>query len=339
MNAKRDAAWNNKGRQCVGALGFLDGKLLLEDNRQTLTRTEYIYAGGRLVAKKIQPITSTGTNNGTATITTIHTDFLGSPVAETNSAGTVTRVERYTPYGEPSDLQLDVGPGFTGHATDVLTGLTYMQQRYMDQEIGRFLTPDPVGPEEDFVNHFNRYNYAQNNPVRYTDPDGRDIMVISGGLREGGVNWAGHVAGAIEGNGMFSYGNGTPQNSSVSDYINSQSMLRPQQITIIPTTLKQDNAARSVAAKLSEKVTKLDNCAVRTNTILNAADIESSSIPLPKVTETVAASQPGATTYQIPKGGEIPKALLKILPSFEKPTVKYSDRPEARTGSHLRPKQ
>jgi hypothetical protein len=47
-----------------------------------------------------------------------------------------------------------------------------MQQRYMDAELGRFLTPDPVGPEEDFINHFNRYNYAMNNPVRYTDPDG-----------------------------------------------------------------------------------------------------------------------------------------------------------------------
>jgi len=50
-----------------------------------------------------------------------------------------------------------------------------MQQRYMDAELGRFLTPDPVGPEEDFINHFNRYNYAQNNPVRYTDPDGRVV--------------------------------------------------------------------------------------------------------------------------------------------------------------------
>jgi hypothetical protein len=79
----------------------------------------------RFSCQRIQPITSTGTNNGTATVTTIHTDFLGSPVAETNSAGTVTRVERYTPYGEPADLQLDAGPGFTGHATDVATGLTY----------------------------------------------------------------------------------------------------------------------------------------------------------------------------------------------------------------------
>lgn len=157
----------------------LDGKLLVEDNRQTLTSTEYIFAGGRLVAKIIQPITAAGANNGTATTTTIHTDFLGSPVAETNSAGTVTRVERYTPYGEPSDMALDAGPGFTGHATDVATGLTYMQQRYYDAEIGRFISPDPVGPEEDFIKHFNRYNYAQNNPIRYTDPDGRSALTLA----------------------------------------------------------------------------------------------------------------------------------------------------------------
>ena len=162
----------------------LDGKLILEDNRQTLQRIEYIHAGGRLVAKRIQPITAAGANNGTATTTTIHTDFLGSPVAETNASGTVTRVERYTPYGEPSDMQLDAGPGFTGHATDVATGLTYMQQRYYDPEIIRFPVPDPVGPEEDFINHFNRYNYAMNNPVRYTDPDGREIVIPWNGIGE-----------------------------------------------------------------------------------------------------------------------------------------------------------
>ena len=46
-------------------------------------------------------------------------------------------------------------------------------QRYYDPEIGRFLIPDPVGPEEDFVKHFNRYSYVRNNPVHYVDPDGR----------------------------------------------------------------------------------------------------------------------------------------------------------------------
>lgn len=161
--------------------------------------SEYIYANasagsatGRLIAKRIQPITA-GANNGTATVTYIHTDFLGSPVAESNSASTVTRIERYTPYSGPADMQLDVGPGFTGHATDVATGLTYMQQRYYDADIGRFISPDPVGPEEDFIKHFNRYNYALNNPVGYTDPDGRyscakdvcpKVRVIINGMRD-----------------------------------------------------------------------------------------------------------------------------------------------------------
>jgi len=41
----------------------LDGKLLLEDNRQLSKRTEYIYAGGRLVAKRVQGLKADGTNN------------------------------------------------------------------------------------------------------------------------------------------------------------------------------------------------------------------------------------------------------------------------------------
>lgn len=32
----------------------LDGKLLVEDNRQPLKRAEYIYAIGRFIAKRIQ---------------------------------------------------------------------------------------------------------------------------------------------------------------------------------------------------------------------------------------------------------------------------------------------
>lgn len=47
-----------------------------------------------------------------------------------------------------------------------------MQQRYYDPVVGRFYSNDPVGftgePET-----FNRYSYANNNPYKYTDPDGR----------------------------------------------------------------------------------------------------------------------------------------------------------------------
>jgi RHS repeat-associated protein len=63
-------------------------------------------------------------------------------------------------------------PGYTGHLEDDDLSLTYMQQRYYDPVVGRFYSNDPVGftgePET-----FNRYSYANNNPYKYTDPDGR----------------------------------------------------------------------------------------------------------------------------------------------------------------------
>jgi RHS repeat-associated protein len=49
-------------------------------------------------------------------------------------------------------------------------------QRYYDPAIGRFLSVDPVGPLQNPINHFGRYHYANNNPYRNTDPDGRAAM-------------------------------------------------------------------------------------------------------------------------------------------------------------------
>ena len=48
----------------------------------------------------------------------------------------------------------------------------YMQARYYDPVIGRFYSNDPVGFSN--VHNFNRYAYANNNPYKYVDPDGRD---------------------------------------------------------------------------------------------------------------------------------------------------------------------
>ncbi len=48
-----------------------------------------------------------------------------------------------------------------------------MQQRYYDPGIGRFLSVDPVTANGNTGGNFNRYWYANNNPYRFTDPDGR----------------------------------------------------------------------------------------------------------------------------------------------------------------------
>ena len=52
-------------------------------------------------------------------------------------------------------------------------GMTYMQQRYYDPLIGRFLSVDPVTADGNTGGNFNRYWYANNNPYKFKDPDGR----------------------------------------------------------------------------------------------------------------------------------------------------------------------
>jgi RHS repeat-associated protein len=65
------------------------------------------------------------------------------------------------------------GVGYTGHVMDQSSGLIYMQQRYYDPAIGRFLSVDPSYADPSSGGNFNRYWYANNSPYRFTDPDGR----------------------------------------------------------------------------------------------------------------------------------------------------------------------
>jgi len=56
-----------------------------------------------------------------------------------------------------------------------------MQARYYDPVIGRFYSNDPVGYiAENPVMSFNRYMYVNNNPYKYTDPDGELLLQAFG---------------------------------------------------------------------------------------------------------------------------------------------------------------
>ena len=104
-----------------------------------------------------------------------HADHLGSPLAETGLSGAVDWRESYTPYGEKRldpVLNRD-NQGFTGHVDDAATGLTYMQARYYNPVVGRFLSNDPVAFAPDRPQYFNRYSYVGNDTVNMWDPDGR----------------------------------------------------------------------------------------------------------------------------------------------------------------------
>jgi RHS repeat-associated protein len=91
----------------------------------------------------------------------------------TNGPHSVLERNEYEPYGQVLAGGYADRPGFTGHVKDAQTGMNYMQQRYYDPMIGRFLSVDPVTAYDKPLTNFNRYFYANNNPYRFTDPDGR----------------------------------------------------------------------------------------------------------------------------------------------------------------------
>ena len=115
---------------------------------------------------------------GLAQAGTVHyyyTDPQGTPLVKTDASGNVIARYDYAPYGATvaSLGAAPNGPGYTGHVNDPETGLVYMQARYYDPAVGRFLSIDPVSPGAGNAFNFNRYAYAANNPARYIDPDGR----------------------------------------------------------------------------------------------------------------------------------------------------------------------
>jgi RHS repeat-associated protein len=130
------------------------------------------------------------------TVTYLHTDLLGSVVLETDQNRNIVQRYEYEPYGLPRQAMVDQ-PGYTGHVHDAGSGLVYMQQRYYDPEVGRFLSVDPVGVDLATGANFNRYWYGNNNPYTYTDPDGRNA--IAGAAAGCGLSGPGCPFGAVVG--------------------------------------------------------------------------------------------------------------------------------------------
>lgn len=169
------------------------GQVMYTDEEPTNKQLFYVYLGNTQVA-----VRSYDKLTLTATVKYQHTDSLGSPVAETIASPTSTNTVRhsYAPYGEAYGEPMGgsvSGTGYTGHVMDRATNLTYMQQRYYDPQSGRFLSNDPVSADPNRGASFNRYNYANNNPYRFTDPDGR---LAGDGICDSGVGGCNRVWGS-----------------------------------------------------------------------------------------------------------------------------------------------
>lgn len=157
-----------------GALGLSHysqtGQLLYTEDLSAAGKKgwEHIYLGGSLIAKR-----QSGGAGAAVAVRYQHTDALGSPVAVSDAAGAVIERTEWEPYGTAIGKPDYNGVGYAGHLMDGATGLAYMQQRYYDPAIGRFLSVDPVTADGDTGGNFNRYKYAANSPYSFKDPDGR----------------------------------------------------------------------------------------------------------------------------------------------------------------------
>lgn len=88
----------------------------------------------------------------------------------------------YEPGEEP---ELFLGRGYTGHEHLTQFGLINMNARLYDAALGRFLSPDPYVQVPDFSQNFNRYSYCINNPLKYTDKNGKFFLGFFSGFLRG----------------------------------------------------------------------------------------------------------------------------------------------------------
>jgi RHS repeat-associated protein len=128
----------------------------------TLDKIQYYYAGAMLVARK----DTTGKY-------WYHQDMLDSTRLLTNHNGQVVQRYDYAPFGDTSSTLTSFSNDiqYTGHRGDEDNDLIYMNARYYDPQLARFISADSVIPA-DGAQALNRYSYVYNNPVLYSDPTG-----------------------------------------------------------------------------------------------------------------------------------------------------------------------
>jgi len=110
-------------------------------------------------------------------VTYYHLDAIGSVRMMTNASGQVVERHDYLPFGEEwqSPTPNPERRLFAGKEQDQESGVEYFGARYYASQTGRFTTVDPLFDlEANLVEpqRWNRYAYAMNSPLRYTDPTG-----------------------------------------------------------------------------------------------------------------------------------------------------------------------
>jgi RHS repeat-associated protein len=168
--------------------------------------TKYIRAATEIIASK------QGTNDKRF----YHNDHLGSVNVITNADGVQVQVNEYDPWGKVSRSVGNVDPNhrFTGQELDSEGNIHYYGGRYYNQDLGRFVSPDPFVQEPDNPQNLNRYSYVIDNPQNYIDPSGYGSVSI-----DAGCIFFGWCSGGLP--VSFSSGSGGNSGKDFNDYLDN----------------------------------------------------------------------------------------------------------------------
>ena len=161
---------------------YLGGRFERDKNGSGTVTAERLWLGGDAYSAPVV-LTRSG-SSGSWTAHNVGRDLLGSITSVQTSSGTVEEHRSYDPWGRARNPQTLVpyssgseptymlGRGFTGHEWVPHAGLWNANARLYDPILGRFLSPDPFVQAPGFTQNYNRFAYALNCPLKYTDPSG-----------------------------------------------------------------------------------------------------------------------------------------------------------------------
>ena len=236
----------------------LNGSLLGEYTPASQLEKEYYYLGSKLLAERQK------TGVLVPSITYYHNDVLGSPIAATDTTGTLKWREDYRPYGDRNFNDANAATEtrwFAGKAQDADSRLSYFGARYYDPMLGRFMGMDSVGVSDTNIHSHNRYAYANNNPYRFVDPDGNSPIDIGFFAKDVGnllVQETVYGAAVVNGNN----GDASLAMEGMSAAVPDAAMSTIGLINPVPGT----GGAMKGLAKAEKAVTSVENSASRSRT-------------------------------------------------------------------------
>jgi RHS repeat-associated protein len=144
---------------------YSGGQVLEETDLSGNLLNDYVYFAGQRIARR----------DSSANVFYYYTDpLVGSTLAIYQSSGSLCYQGVYYPFGGEKVYTNTCAQNykFTGLERDTESGLDKTANRMYTSNMGRWLSPDPLGGQTGKPQSLNRYAYVLNNPTTLNDPLG-----------------------------------------------------------------------------------------------------------------------------------------------------------------------